>query len=116
MGEQVDEAQIQALIELHGRMYQKRMRHLFTGNVIMLRSKLEVLLLTYGFEDAKKGLTVLFTHKQCEWIANNHIDIALKAGKWDQHIRPYLNERPGSKGEQSEFGERPEGKGARQVW
>ena len=110
-------AHVAELRAIHTKLYERKMQQPFTGSAAAMEGKLVILLHDHGFQNAKKGLEIVFTHEQCKWVKNGHVDLLLKADKWEKHILPLLNFKLSvSRGEQSEFGDRPDGEGFRRVW
>lgn len=108
------------LLEDHNRLYSVRFPgQAYMGAPAVIEAKLKVLLHDHGLVLAKSALELVFTHKQCQWIKTQHVDLLNDPKKWEKHIKPLLTvaaAKVAGRGEQSEFGARPEGKGNRRVW
>lgn len=118
-----EEEQVGELVATHSRAYSVRFPGMvYMGAEAVIRSKPSVLLHDHGFDTAKRALEIVFTHPQCQWVKDKHVDLLNDQKRWNKHIQPILSVvttvRSGvaGKGEQSEFGARPEGKGSRRVW
>lgn len=114
-----ESGQVEQLREHHTEMHRRRYGSPFMGAQAVIEAKLAQLLHDHGFAEAKRGIEIAFTHRQCEWIKTDHVGVLLRPEKWNQHIKPLLTSKgtgAAVRGEQSEFGERPEGKGHRRVW
>ena len=116
----VEAVELAELFVDYNRLYSVRFPgQAYLGAPAVMQAKLKVLLHDHGLPVSKRALELVFTHKQCEWIKTQHVDLLNDPKKWDKHLKPLLavvTTRGTGKGEQSEFGARPEGKGNRRVW
>ena len=112
-----ESAHVAELMAKYKELYQGRFRTPFKGVDSTLETMIRSLVHEHGVESTKKALILVFTHADLAWIKNDHLGLVSRPNQWAKHIAPLLVAPASrSRGEQAEFGERPEGKGYRRIW
>lgn len=72
----------------------------------------------FSSELALRAVELVFTSKDLKWVKSGELAFLMNPKTWAKHIVPALNSvnRETIGGEQSEYGDRPDGAGYQRVW